>query len=118
MFPKYSNKKISHAGYSFASKAEAALFDQLKWLEKAGVLRSIECQDSVYLTDARILYKPDFVAWDVKLESPVWYECKGFETDVYRIKRRLWMHYGPGPLRVFKGSYKSLYLHEEIIPKT
>lgn len=110
-------KKISHAGYSFASKFEAALFDQLKLFERAGEIRNLTCQDSVYLSDARILYKPDFTYWDVKLDQQAWAEAKGFETPVFAIKKRLWKFYGPGRLKIYKGNHKNIYLDEEIIPK-
>ncbi len=113
---KWFHKKTSRAGYSFASRAEGELFDYLKLLEAAGELRDIQPQDNVHLTEARILYIADFKAFDVKQNRDVWYEFKGFETDVWRIKRRLWKHYGPGPLRVFMKN-SVIYLKEEIIPK-
>lgn len=113
---KYGSTKVSHAGYSFASKAEAGLFDLLSLLERAGEIRNLKCQDTVYLTEARIQYRADFTAWDIKLEQQVWYEFKGFETDAWRIKRRLWMHYGPGILKVYKGRAGAIRLHEELKP--
>jgi hypothetical protein len=68
------------------------------------------------MTKARILYKPDFGYFDVDMDSIAFAEAKGFETDIWRIKRRLWAHYGEGPLLVYKGSAKSLILHETIVP--
>lgn len=103
---------------SFASKLESALYDLLCLMEKAGEITNIKCQDHVYLTDARIQMIPDFRAYDIKLNTVVYYEAKGFETAVWRIKRKLWAYYGPGPLRIYMGSHKRLYLAEELLPPT
>ena len=111
----YDKIKIDHAGYVFASKLEAALFDLLKLRERAGEISDIKCQDSVYLTKARILFKPDFSY--LEGDARVYAEAKGFETVVYAIKRRLWAKYGPGPLHVYKGSYKQITLFESIFPE-
>lgn len=109
--PKYGAKRVSHAGYSFHSKGEAGLFDLLKLMEKAGELSDIKTQDVVYLTEARIMYKPDFRVL-TKAGETEWHEYKGFETPEWRIKRRLWIAYGPGKLHVWKGSGKSLQVVE------
>jgi hypothetical protein len=50
------------------------------------------------------------------LSKEVWVEFKGFETAVWKIKKRLWKHYGPGILRVYKGNEKTIALVEEVIP--
>jgi hypothetical protein len=63
---KYGAEKTGHAGYSFASKLEAAVFDYLKMLEAAGEVRDIQCQNTIYLTRARISYRADFKAYDIK----------------------------------------------------
>lgn len=113
-FPKYGNKKTKTAGHWFDSKLEGAFYQDLLLQEKAGLISEIKSQVSVYLTDARILYKVDFSY--LERGRQIFAEVKGFETAVYRIKRRLWMHYGPGELRVFKGKVGQLRLHETIIP--
>jgi len=71
----------------------------------------------VYLTKARILYIPDFKVFDHGLGDFSWEEFKGFETDTWRIKRRLWLNYGPGILNVWKANRAGVYLHETIKPK-
>ena len=116
-FSKYGNTKTTRAGRSFASKLEAALFDLLILREKAGELKDVRQQVSVYLTDARIQMIPDYSAVNVETGETEYHESKGAESDVYRIKRRLWKYYGPGKLYVYKGSYRKVYLHEVIIPK-
>jgi hypothetical protein len=109
-------KRVKHAGYSFASKLEAALFDILKSKEVAGEVSDIKVQPKVYLTDARILMIPDFSV--IENGFVVYYEAKGVQTDVWRIKRRLWQFYGPAPLRVYMGSHRRLFLSEELVPPT
>lgn len=114
---QYQQKRKEFAGRSFASALEADLYGYLLMLERQGELCDLRCQPHVFLTEARVEMIPDFVAYDVALSEEVYFEAKGFETDVYRIKRRLWMVYGPGRLRVFKGRVGKLKLTEEIIPQ-
>lgn len=112
---KYGAKKITAHGYSFASKGEAACYEMILAEARAGMIdKEIQVQDHVYLTDARILYIADFkIKRDEEFE---WIEFKGFETDVWRIKRRLWIHYGPGRLRIYKQKAGRLILDEIIDP--
>lgn len=99
----------------FASKLEAAVHATLQLLERAGEIKSIQIQDHVRLSKAEILYIPDF-----RVELPdgavEWHEAKGFETPEWKIKKRLWKAYGPGPLTVWKGSHAKPYIHERIVP--
>jgi len=103
---KYRNNKVELDGRSFASKLEASVY----CLIKPAV---VQCQDHVYLTDARILYIPDFKCTTFD-GTFYWVEAKGLETTDYRIKRRLWQHYGPGDLHIYKGSAARPFLHEII----
>ena len=111
---KYGAKKVEYAGYSFSSGLERSLFEWLKLREANGEIKDIKCQESVYMTNARILYKPDFSYVDVVTNEKIFAESKGFETDVWRIKRRLWAFYGEGKLEVYKGKSGNFYLHETI----
>lgn len=115
---KYQNTRVRlHDGRSFASKLEAALYDQLKLRELAKDIKDIKCQVRVELTEARILMIPDFSFFCNRINEVVYAESKGFETSDYRIKRKLWTVYGPGRLEVYKGSAKKLILMETIVPK-
>lgn len=110
--------KVKHpSGYSFASKLERSVFDLLCLMEKAGEIQNIKCQDHVYLTEARIIMIPDFKVFDLTLEQNIWIEAKGYESDIWRIKRRLWKVYGPGRLRVYKAKGKALFMSEELYPR-
>ena len=114
---KYRAKRALRPGYSFASKLEASLFDLLRASEAAGNIKELKVQPSVYLTDARVLMKPDFSYFNLRTNAYEWAESKGFQTDVYRIKRRLWKFYGPGPLHVYTGSAKRIRFLETIYPQ-
>lgn len=113
---KFKNKITELGGYSFASKGEANLYNYLYLRFLEGDISDLQVQCNVYLTDARILYIADFSAIDSKTKERVYYEFKGFETAVWRIKRRLWKHYGPGVLYVYKGRGENVFLFEELIP--
>jgi hypothetical protein len=114
---KYRSKRVKHLGYTFASQFECAVFNFLLLREKAQEIRDIQCQDHIYLTKARIPYIPDFKFLDLKSGEFVWAEAKGFETDPWKIKRKLWQYYGPGKLEIYKGSAKSFKLYETVIPE-
>lgn len=116
---KYGNKIASSSnGQSFSSQAERDLYELLMLMERAGEIQDIQVQDHVYLTEARILYIADFKYRNLISGEEEWAEMKGFETDVWRIKRRLWIAgYGPGCLKVYKKSGVRVYLAETINPK-
>lgn len=111
---KYRNKRTERAGHSFASKAEALLFDYLKIKEMNGEIKDLRAQISVYLTKARIQYKPDFEYFDIQKSEMVWAEMKGFETPSWRIKKKLWPYYGPGTLLIYGCSNGRIFFSEEI----
>ena len=114
---KYGAKRVRKAGYSFASKLESSLHDYLLWMEKNGQIKELKLQPQVYLTDARIVMKPDFSAVDTKTNLLQFYEAKGVNTDVWLVKKKLWTVYGWGPLYIYRGTYKKLVLSEVIVPK-
>ena len=115
MYSKYRAKKIEYGHHSFASQFEAAVYQWLQLREKNKEISELRCQETIYLTKARIIYKPDFSF--IENSEKRFVEAKGFETPEWRIKRRLWGSYGPGPLEIYKGSAKSFVLHETIIPE-
>lgn len=115
--PKYGNKRVEHAGRSFDSKGEKGCYDLLLLLEKAGEIRDIEQQVSIDLI-AGIKYRADFRFWDILLGEKVLGEYKGMETEVWRLKRKLYTVFGPHRLRVFKGYGLKISVVEEIIPET
>lgn len=110
---KYGAVRVkSSDGRSFASKGERSCHAWLQLMEKAGEIEILQTQCSVYLSAAKILFKPDFKIRNLHTGVETWVEFKGFETTEYRIKRRLWIAYGPGPLWVVKGSGTRMVIHE------
>lgn len=113
---KYGNKRVEHAGRRFDSKLEKAVYDVLLLRQAAGELVEVQQQCTIHLTRALIGLRVDFRC--KKADGEILYiEGKGFETPEWGIKLRLWRHYGPGPLEIWKGSAAKPYLHETVIPK-
>ena len=109
-------KRVHHAGYSFASKLESALYDQLWWRQKAKEITEIKVQATVYLTKAEIKYIPDFKV-TLADGSTEYHEAKGLEASKWPMVKKLWKHYGPAPLYIWKGTHERLVLSETIIPE-
>lgn len=115
---KRGRSNIGHAkpklyGYTFDSGLERDVYLMLK---DSPDYTEVQVKDHVYLTRARILLIADFKITELS-GAERWIEAKGFETPEWRIKRRLWKHYGPGPLEIWKRQgKKGLVLHETIIP--
>lgn len=109
-------EKCRVLGRSFASKLEAAVWGILSLEQMAGEISNLRQYENVFLTAARIRMIPDFA---YERDGVTCYaEAKGHETDVYRLKYRLWKAgYGPGILRIFKGSYRRPFEAEIIVPK-
>jgi len=108
---KYKAVRTTFSGYSFASKIEAQRYAELELLKRAGEVVSIKCQVQVSLSHANIIYKPDFLV-EMKDGSQIYEEVKGFETPEWRLKRKLWIAYGPGELHIYKLKGRKLYLDE------
>lgn len=112
---KIGNEKVSLDGYSFSSKLEAAVYQLLRLRMKAGEIKSIQVQDHVYLSDARIGYVADFRCEDHNGNS-FHVEAKGFETERWPIKKKLYKFYGPDRLEIWKGTWQKPYLDEVVTP--
>lgn len=110
-----SQRALSHDGRSFQSGLERDLYMHLLWLQEQGEISDIKCQVQVSLSDAKIIYKPDFSYTNSQTKQTEYAEAKGFETPEWRIKRRLWMHYGPGKLTVYKGVKGKTLVATEVI---
>lgn len=111
---KYNNKTAFAGDKKFQSIQERDYYMHLLKQQMCGKIKHIECQPKVYLSDARILMKPDFLV-TYPDGSKIYVEVKGFETAVYKIKLRLWRHYGPGRLDVMKLKRKEWILEESVL---
>lgn len=115
---KFSNQKTQCSlGHAHRSKLESAVCGIYQLREKAREIVFVASESHVYLTEARILYIPDFELRDAVTGNSFWGEAKGYETPEWRIKRRLWEFYGPGPLEIWKGSASYPKLVETLVPK-
>lgn len=106
---KYGARKVTIDGITFDSKLEAAYYVYLRDNETVSI---IELQPKVYLTKARILYKPDFLVKDH--EGFYYIDVKGMETAVFKIKKRLWRAYIDKPLHIIKKKGKSFKTSEVV----
>lgn len=104
-------------GIKFPSKLEAGVYLYYKRMQQYGAANIVKRQPKLELSEAKIVFKPDFEIFDPKLGGKCYAEAKGVETDSYRIKLKLYRHYGEYPLLIFKGTMDSPKLVEVVYPK-
>lgn len=102
---KYKAQKKIIDGIKFDSIKESKRYIQLKQLEKLGIIKELELQkvfelQPKYINNKgqhirAITYKADFFYYDVKKEQYVVEDTKGFKTDVYKIKKKLFEYVYP-----------------------
>ena len=90
---KYKNKKCVVNDIKFDSIMEADFYLTLRHQEKLGVVKILELQPKVYLSKAKILYKPDFLIKRIKENKLVYIDVKGAKTALFKLKARLWKAY-------------------------
>ena len=108
---KYSAIKTTVNGVKFDSKAEAEYYLFLKGLCDVEIL---DLQPKIYLTTAKILYKPDFYVKDLITKESYYIDVKGMCTPVFMIKKRLWKAYRTERLLLVKKSGKTFKVMEDI----
>ena len=98
MARKYHNKKVEYDGYTFDSIREKNYYIKLKLLEKAGKIKELELQKEFELqpsfklnnkTSRKITYRADFTYKTTEDDKLHVVDVKGFRTDVYRLKKKL-----------------------------
>ena len=99
-----------------ASKLENAVYQILKFKEKAKLIRDISEQANIDL-GCGIFWKCDFKYYDCVELDIVYAEAKGIETERFRLCMKLWADHGPGKLLIYKGSWKDPRLIKIIEPK-
>jgi hypothetical protein len=88
---KFGNVRTLHDGINFASKREATRYAELKLLERAGEISDLKLQVRFKLAvngEHICTYVADFTYRD-KAGRSIIEDAKGFETDVFRLKRNL-----------------------------
>ena len=103
---KYNASKVMIDGHRFDSRREAARYETLKQMEAAGKIAQLELQPRFELQPAfryrgeavrKIEYVADFRYLDYERGGLVVEDVKGMKTDVYRLKRKLFLaKYGDG----------------------
>lgn len=98
MVAKYHNKKVKYDGYTFDSIREKNYYIKLKLLEKAGKIKELELQKEFELqpsfklnnkTSRKITYRADFTYKTTEDDKLHVIDVKGYRTDVYRLKKKL-----------------------------
>ncbi len=99
-YSKYGARKTVIDGITFDSKREANRYQELKLLEQAGEISYLELQPSFILQESfkyqgktirAITYKADFAYHELASNAVVVEDVKGMETEVFRIKRKLFL---------------------------
>lgn len=103
---KYNASKVVIDGHRFDSQREARRYETLKQLEAAGKIAQLELQPRFELQPAfryrgeavrKIEYVADFRYLDYERGGLAVEDVKGMKTDVYRLKRKLFLaKYGDG----------------------
>lgn len=89
---KYKAIKTERDGILFDSKLEASQYEELKLLQAAGEIKNLELQYEFTLAvnNRQIcIYIADFVYFDCQENKWVCSDAKGVETDVFKIKKKL-----------------------------
>ena len=101
---KYHNKKIKIDGIEFDSRLEAKEYQELKLLERAGLIKDLRMQIKFELqpkykknnkTIRAINYVADFVYFDVEKGKTIVIDTKGFRTDVFKLKKKIFEYVYP-----------------------
>lgn len=91
---KYHNQKTTIDGIVFDSKKEAKRYTVLRSLQEGGYIRGLGLQVPFELIpkqsgERAVKYIADFVYWDVEKQVAIVEDVKGYKTDVYKLKRKL-----------------------------
>lgn len=98
VYNKYKNKKVVVDGITFDSRKEAKRYSELKFMERCGLIKDLELQKPYELqpkfrknnkTYQKITYIADFTYYDIEREQIVVEDVKGYKTDVYKLKKKL-----------------------------
>lgn len=120
MTSKYGNQKYQVDNRLFDSKKEAERYCELKMLLKAGEIKELELQKPFELIPTRSYsggtvrgckYIADFYYYDGKLKSYVAEDTKGFATESYKIKKKIFLekYVANGDLVFFENGKKQIY---------
>ena len=97
---KYHNQKTTIDGIVFASKKEAKRYTVLRSLQEGGYIRGLELQVPFELIpkqsgERAVKYIADFTYYDIEKQVAIVEDVKGYKTDVYKLKRKLFKYRYP-----------------------
>lgn len=102
---KYHNKKIVIDGIKFDSIKESNRYRELKLLEKANLITELQLQKKFILQPKyinnnnehmrSITYTSDFYYYDKQKDKYIVEDVKGYKTDVYRLKKKIFEYQYP-----------------------
>lgn len=100
---KYGNRKMIVDGIKFDSKLEACRYQELKLMQRAGVISDLKLQVKYELIPAQKIdgkvaeracsYVADFVYYDNQLKQQVVEDTKGMKTKDYVLKRKMMLYF-------------------------
>ena len=96
---KLHNVKVEVGGITFDSKAEARRHRALCLFQEQGMIRGLRVHPKYLLQEAfvdnegqkvqAIHYEADFEYFDLEVERLVAEDCKGFVTDLFALKSKM-----------------------------
>lgn len=101
---KYNARKTEIDGIKFDSQLEARRYAELKIMERRGEIYDLKLQPEFELipsfckngkTHRRTVYRADFSYFEVATDKKIIEDTKGFQTDVYRLKKKLFEYIYP-----------------------
>ena len=103
-YNKYKNKKTIVDGIPFDSKKEAGRYQELKLMTRGGLIKNLELQPEFEILPAyrrngkkvqNIKYIADFKYTDIQRGIEVVEDVKGFKTNVYKLKKKMFLYKYP-----------------------
>ena len=102
---KYKNKKVEYDNIKFDSIKEQEHYKLLKLLEKSGIIKELELQKKFELQPSfidnngkkqrAITYIADFFYYETVQKIYIAEDVKGYKTDVYKLKKKMFMYQYP-----------------------
>lgn len=100
MKSKYNNRKTIIDGITFDSNKEAKRYTVLRSLQEGGYIKGLSLQVPFELIpkqdgERAVKYIADFVYYDIEKQMHIVEDVKGFKTDVYKLKRKIFKYRYP-----------------------
>ena len=101
---KYKSKSIVVDGIKFPSQLEAKRYIELKMMQRSGRISNLKLQPRFELQPSfkkngknyrKIEYVADFQYFDNKDKKVVVEDTKGFETEVFKLKKKMFEYKYP-----------------------